>query len=147
MNPLCFFSLVPGGTAIHYAARRGKLEAIKILLDNHCTNAINLPDRDSKTALYHACFNRHVECAQELLRVSLGGGHYTSHNKTLDLALEIGNSNVLKTMFLAIEGLGVGHEHFCFLHQDQLGHSVLFKAMTRHWQGIIKDILAHEKDW
>ncbi|XP_051168998.1 ankyrin-3-like [Leptopilina boulardi] len=53
-------------TPLHYAAKNGKLEIVKLLIANEC-NTVNIKNNDSQTPLYFATFNGHLEIVKYLI--------------------------------------------------------------------------------
>ena len=56
-----------GETPLHLACRKGNFEIVKILLNNHCGDIINLKKSDNKTSLHLASITSSL-CTQILLK-------------------------------------------------------------------------------
>ena len=61
------FTCNDGSTALHYAAQRDNVEAVRLLLADHRLNSVNLKDIYGKTSVMNAMFYKKENVLRELV--------------------------------------------------------------------------------
>ena len=125
-----------GKTALHYAARNGKIPCIDYLIQEH-GHAVDEVSGDGTTPFHLACYGGHLEAMERLIHTH-GANPLLSNDWDCTSAHWVGmtkceSTDEVRKMCRLLQTHGVS-----FVQRQKQGHTVLHKAAQRQNKHVIE---------
>lgn len=133
-----------GKTGLHYAARNGRLDCVKYLIDE-CGCSVDDKSGDGTTPFHLACFGVHLETARLLLDRGADPHHVNDWGCGVAHWVALAKNYTIQTITELLNFLN-NVCHVDFTRRQKQGHSVLHKAAQNQNYAVLQWFMTKEDD-